>query len=132
SPAQAEAPEGEARAAEDPSPGFPTDAPPAPVPGSLPFNLRAQRPPNYLRAALWNAGILGVGALWYYFVDQPGVTRIRPPWRERFTRDVVRLDNNSFEINFIGHPMTGAYSYALPRANGRGLPAAAEIGRAHV
>lgn len=93
-----------------------------------PVNPRAQRPPKYLRAAVWEVGILGVGAAWYYLVDQPGVERIRPPWRDRFTRDVVRLDNNTFEINFIGHPLTGAYCYALPRANGMSLAASAAYG----
>ncbi len=80
--------------------------------------------PHYLRAAAELTLFLAAGALWYHLGDQYDEL-VRPPWHERFTREVVRLDNNGFAINFVGHPLSGAAYYGFSRANGLGMPASA-------
>ncbi|MBC7174029.1 MAG: DUF3943 domain-containing protein, partial [Polyangiaceae bacterium] len=63
---------------------------------------------------------------WFYVDDANDAVRgERPPWRQRFTRDVLRFDNNGWGINFIGHPLSGAAYYGFPRANGMSMPASA-------
>ncbi len=87
--------------------------------------LVTPRERHYLRAAVEVVLFVGGGTIWYYFGHAENGPYVRPPWRMRFTQEVVRLDTNSFGINFVGHPLSGAAYYAFPRANGLGVLASA-------
>jgi hypothetical protein len=78
-------------------------------------------PPRPARMLIESALGLGLGTTWY-FLDQK---TNRPDWdnpefRERLSGDAWRFDNNSFSINFIGHPLTGSGFYLLARTNNLG------------
>ncbi len=81
-----------------------------------------------LRAALEEVLFLGVGATWYFLDDSNQADWDKPSWRARFTREVVRLDTNTFPMNFLFHPLSGAAYYGFPRANGLNVPASAALG----
>ncbi len=90
--------------------------------------LVVPRERHYLRAALEEVVFIGIGATWYFLDDTNQLDWDRPPWRLRFTREVVRLDSNGFAINFLWHPLSGVAYYAFPRANGLGVAASAAYG----
>lgn len=81
-----------------------------------------------LRAAIEEVLFVGVGATWYFLDDSNKADWDKPSWRSRFTADVVRYDTNTFQMNFLWHPLSGAAYYGFPRANGLNLPAAAALG----
>lgn len=83
---------------------------------------------DYLRAALEDLGFLAGGIIWYVIDDRNVLDWDLESWDERFSEHAYRFDNNHFPINFIGHPMSGAAFYGIPRANGLSMPAAAAYG----
>lgn len=77
--------------------------------------------PHPLRAALESALGLGIGTTWYWLDDETNrVDWDNPEIRERLNGDAWRFDNNSFAINSIAHPLTGAGFYVLARTNNLG------------
>ncbi len=73
------------------------------------------------RAALESALGLGIGTAWYFLDEETNrVDWDNPELRERINGDAYRFDNNSFTINAIAHPMTGAGFYVLARTNNLG------------
>ncbi|MCZ7686103.1 MAG: DUF3943 domain-containing protein [Sandaracinaceae bacterium] len=79
---------------------------PAPAPGA-----------DYLRAGLEQLAMLAGGTIWYWIDDRNIADWDFDSWEQRFREDAYRFDNNHFPINFIGHPLSGAAYYGLPRAN---------------
>jgi hypothetical protein len=74
---------------------------------------------------LEEAAFLGIGAGWYFLDKGTNIVDWdNPAWNQRFTRNVLRLDNNTFPINFIWHPLSGAAFHGAARANGASLLAA--------
>ncbi|MFT3925543.1 MAG: DUF3943 domain-containing protein [Myxococcales bacterium] len=72
--------------------------------------------------ALEEAAFLGIGAGWYFLDKGTNIVDWdNPAWDQRFTRHVLRLDNNAFPINFVWHPLSGAAFHAAARANGSSL-----------
>ncbi|MFK7987837.1 MAG: DUF3943 domain-containing protein [Sandaracinaceae bacterium] len=77
-----------------------------------------ERPgPDYLRSFLWDATFLAGGTLWYWIDDRNIVDWDFDSWETRFSEVAYRFDNNEFPINYIGHPLSGAAFYGVPRAN---------------
>ncbi len=80
--------------------------------------LHARPTPHYWRAALEMVMSLGAGTAWYWIDRERQVADWDyPSLRQRASLDVLRLDNNEFGINFLGHPLDGAAFHALSRAN---------------
>src|SRR5690606_10769561 len=58
--------------------------------------------------------ILGVGTLWYWIErDRNVVDWDSGSWRQRFSREAYRFDNNSLGMNFLGHAMSGSAYYGI-------------------
>src|SRR3954468_3125587 len=71
---------------------------------------------------LEEAAFLGIGAGWYFLDKGTNIVDWdNPAWAQRFTRDVLILDNNSFPINFLWHPLAGTAFHNAARANGASL-----------
>lgn len=81
--------------------------------------------PAHLLTLGEEALILGAGTLWYWLDDRNLADWDYPSWKERFTLEAWRYDNNEFPINFLGHTFNGATFYALPRANDLSVPVSA-------
>ena len=63
--------------------------------------------------------ILGAGTVWYWVErDRNVVDWDIESWRQRFSRESYRFDNNTFGMNFLGHTMSGAAYYGIARSNG--------------
>jgi hypothetical protein len=63
--------------------------------------------------------ILGIGTLWYWLErDRNVVDWDFDSWRQRFSREAYRFDNNPIGMNFLGHAMSGAAYYGIARSNG--------------
>lgn len=78
-----------------------------------------------LRAGVEQTLILGLGTAWYWLDKEHNVADWDfESWRERFSGEAFRYDNNSFAINWVFHPASGSAMYGLPRANGMSVPAA--------
>ncbi len=78
-------------------------------------------PPRPLRTLAESAFWLGIGTAWYFLDDETNrVDWDNPAFKERFTGEAWRFDNNSFSINFIGHPLTGTGFYLIARTNNLG------------
>ncbi|MBL4635677.1 MAG: DUF3943 domain-containing protein [Kofleriaceae bacterium] len=85
--------------------------------------------PHYLRAAIGEALAVGAGTAWYWIDRERQVADWDAlSWSQRLTLDVIRYDNNPFNINFAGHAFNGAGYHAIARANGLGLYASAGLG----
>lgn len=113
-----------AQAGEDPDP---PEAPGADGPGdgdsdgpTTAAAAPARRGVHRTRALLELGTALGLGAIWYYAIDLEGNAADWdfPSIGERLTLASLRLDNNTFDINFLWHPLSGALYYAVPRSNG--------------
>lgn len=84
--------------------------------------LHAKEERRLWLSALEQALFLGAGAAWYYIDEGTNIVDWdNPRLRDRVTRDVLRLDNNTFDINHLWHPLSGAAFHAAPRANGAAL-----------
>lgn len=84
---------------------------------------------HYWRAALGEALAIGAGTAWYWIDrDRQVADWDSLSWSQRLTLDVIRYDNNPFNINFGGHALNGASYHAIARANGMGLYASAGLG----
>lgn len=80
--------------------------------------LHGRERPQYLRAAVEMAALLGAGTAWYWIDRERQVADWDyPSLKQRFTLEAVRFDNNDFWINFIAHPLDGAAAHALARGN---------------
>jgi len=78
--------------------------------------------PDYLRAFLWDAAALAGGSIWYWIDDRNIVDWDFDSWETRFSERAYRFDNNEVPINWIGHPLSGAAYYGVPRANRLSVP----------
>ena len=84
---------------------------------------------HFWRAALGEALAIGAGTAWYWIDrDRQVADWDSLSWSQRLTLDVIRYDNNPFNINFGGHALNGASYHAIARANGLGLYASAGLG----
>jgi hypothetical protein len=76
------------------------------------------RKPHHLRS-LWQMGAglaLGTGGYWL-LKQQNAVDWDNPRPLSRFDGSAWVFDNNSLGVNFLGHPYTGGFAYALARGN---------------
>ncbi len=74
--------------------------------------------PKVWRALVESALGLAIGTTWYFLDDETNrVDWDNPQFKERFSGEAWRLDNNSFGINFLAHPLNGAGFYVLARVN---------------
>lgn len=73
--------------------------------------------PDVLRASLEIALALGGATLWYVIDERNVLDWDKPSLEGRLTGEAWRFDNNTFGINNIAHPLTGAGMYALARGN---------------
>lgn len=81
--------------------------------------------PHYGVAALEAILVVGVGAIWYFAaIEENKLDWDIESLRQRFSRESVRYDNNTFRMNFLLHPLSGAAYYSFPRSNGLNLGAA--------
>ncbi|MBX3248391.1 MAG: DUF3943 domain-containing protein [Myxococcales bacterium] len=63
--------------------------------------------------------ILGAGTLWYWLDrDRNAVDWDFDSWRQRFSREAYRFDNNPIGMNFLGHAISGSSYYGISRSNG--------------
>jgi hypothetical protein len=77
---------------------------------------------HYVRALLEETLFLAVGASWYWLEKEENAKDWDlPPMKVRFTKQVMRLDGNTFPINFLWHPLSGAAYYHAARSNDLGL-----------
>lgn len=84
----------------------------------------ARGSPHHLRHAAWQAGILGLGAVWYWSNLATNSTDWEfntAEFAERFTVDAMRFDNNHFTINHLAHPVAGGGYYLAARVHDYGL-----------
>lgn len=93
--------------------------------------VRLTTPPDrhYGIAAAEEIAFVGVGAIWYFAALEDN----KLDWdidslRMRFSRESVRYDSNTFPMNFVLHPLSGAAYYGFPRANGLSVPASFAFG----
>ncbi len=78
--------------------------------------------PFHLMTLSGEALFLGAGIVWYAVDDERNLADWDyPSWKQRFTLEAWRFDNNHFPINFMGHTLSGAAYYAFPRANDHGV-----------
>lgn len=74
---------------------------------------------HYLIAAVEDLTFVAIGAVWYMVaLDDNKVDWDIESVRQRFSRESVRFDSNTFTMNFLLHPLSGSAYYAFPRANG--------------
>jgi len=74
---------------------------------------------HHLRAFAEEVTWLTIGTTWYWAARHKNlVDWDRPSAKKRFTLDVIRMDNNTFPINFTLHPWSGSAYYAAARSNG--------------
>lgn len=64
---------------------------------------------------------LGSGTIWYIADDRNVLDWDRPSLRSRLTGESWRYDNNSFWMNFAGHPLFGSGVYAVARDSHSGV-----------
>lgn len=85
--------------------------------------------PHYLRAAAEEALALGAGTAWYWIDRERQVADWDyPSWKQRFTFEAWRFDNNPFGINFAWHAFNGGGFHVLARSNDLGLGASLGYG----
>ena len=78
--------------------------------------------PDYLRATVEGAVFLGIGTTWYWLDKEHNLADWDyDSWRQRLSLDAFRFDNNAFYVNYVYHPVGGAYFYAFGRANDFGV-----------
>lgn len=80
--------------------------------------------PQHLRNLYWQAGILGIGTIWYWTNAQSNSTDWEysgANFADRFTTDAIRFDNNSFTINHLSHPVAGGGYYLASRIHHYGV-----------
>jgi len=79
---------------------------------------------HYLRAGIERLGLLGIGEAWYW--ANKNVNDVdwdlrwdRESWRQKLiTFEAVRLDNNAFNTNAVGHALAGTGYHLVSRGNG--------------
>lgn len=64
---------------------------------------------------------LGSGTIWYVVDDRNVLDWDRPSLRSRLTGESWRYDNNTFWMNFAGHPLFGSGVYAVARDSHSGI-----------
>lgn len=74
---------------------------------------------HYGIAAAEELAFVGIGAIWYFAALEDN----KLDWdieslRQRFSRESVRYDSNTFPMNFVLHPLSGSAYYGFPRTNG--------------
>jgi len=78
--------------------------------------------PDYVRATVEGAIFLGIGTTWYWLDKEHNLADWDyESWRQRLSLDAFRFDNNAFHVNYIYHPVGGAYFYAFGRADDFGV-----------
>jgi len=85
--------------------------------------------PRYWGAALELVVALGGGTAWYWIDRERQVADWDyPSWKDRFTLESWRFDNNPFGINFIWHALSGAGFHEVSRENDLSLLASVGFG----
>lgn len=74
-------------------------------------------PPDYLRPALEIAAGLGAASIWYFVDDRNVLDWDNPSVQQRLNGEAWRFDNNTFELNYVWHPLAGSGMYMLARGN---------------
>lgn len=98
------------------------------VPPSTSPNTSWRRPKR-LRTAIELAGVLGLGATWYWIErDRQVADWDFPSIRDRFRRDNYVNDSNTFPINYVWHSLGGLYYHVAARSNDLGLLESAAFG----
>ncbi len=78
--------------------------------------------PYHYRASAEMLGLLGFGALWYWIeLERNLADWDRLSLKQRLSLGAIRLDNNEFWVNQLGHPVAGAGYYEFARSNGLSL-----------
>jgi hypothetical protein len=81
-----------------------------------------ERDPSYWRAAGEMVLFLGIGTAWYWIErDRNAFDWDFQGWRQRFDEESYRFDNNPFQVNFMGHALSGLTYYGMSRANDLGV-----------
>jgi len=86
------------------------------------FQYTSQESKHYVRAALEELGILGLGTLHYYgnrdanSVDWD-LDYDWPSFRQKLDGRAYAFDTNHFETNFLSHPAAGTLYYLAARGN---------------
>ena len=83
--------------------------------------MRAPRDQDRLRLAGEYVLFLTGGAVWYFIDDRNIADWDYESLQQRLTLDAFRYDNNTFAINFIYHPLSGAAFHAFARSNDLGM-----------
>ncbi len=81
----------------------------------------SEHPPNYWLPALEIVLGYSAGTLWYVIDDRNVLDWDRPSAAQRFNGDAWRFDNNTFAMNFFGHPLSGSGAYLAGRSNRLGV-----------
>lgn len=76
---------------------------------------------HYARPALEIGAGLAAASIWYFFDKRNVLDWDYPSAKERFNPRAWRFDNNPFDVNYLGHPLTGSGMYALARGNRLGV-----------
>lgn len=81
--------------------------------------------PNYLRAAIEEVGLLGLGLVQYTSTrSNEGDWDVRTDWsgvRSKLVWGVASLDDNRFDTNWLTHPGAGFLYYSVARSNRLGV-----------
>jgi len=83
--------------------------------------LHSYPDPHYLRAGLEETLFLGIGIGWYWIDRRNRADWDFPGLHARLNGEVLRYDNNTFNINFLWHPLSGGVYYTAARSNGMRL-----------
>ncbi|MEQ9324668.1 MAG: DUF3943 domain-containing protein, partial [Polyangiaceae bacterium] len=82
--------------------------------------------PDHLRALVEETSVLAIGTFWYWLDRSRNLADWDfPSWKQRFSGEAWRFDNNHFPINFAAHPLNGGAFYVIPRLNDHGLAVSA-------
>lgn len=97
-----------------------------PRPGASPKPAQARTAdaadaPNVWLTSLEVALSLGAGSLWYVIDDRNVLDWDQPSLKERLNGEAWRFDSNTFSINYVFHPLSGAAFHALARSNNLGF-----------
>ena len=93
--------------------------------------LVARRSPRYLIAGIELTAMIVGGAVWFGLdPDHQVASWDLPSLQQRFSLEALRFDNNSFDINWLGHPFNGVWYHIYSRANDLSLPASVGFGLA--
>lgn len=93
------------------------------------YDAQRTQPADHWQTAAEMALFIGGGAIWYWLdIERNVADWDYDSWKQRMSWDAFAYDNNSFPINFIWHPMSGAGFHLAARANGQSAAGASAYG----